>query len=394
MAHKEQIEYCNQVKKLYPEYFDGVYVLDAGSLDINGNNQYLFTNSHYIGLDIGEGKNVDIVSKIHELQLPDNTFDTIISTEVFEHDQYYTDSIKNIYRMLKPGGMFLFTCATTGRPEHGTRKRTPSDAPLLQSDDEWQDYYKNLTEDDIKEIFDLDRYFYKYQFIVEPKHKDLNFWGIKNGIWQKRDNRSFHISNSIEKKSNKDYIQLFINTGNGFNQKESIKTFYDEKQSKISFDLKDYKDIKALRFDPLNDYVVVNIKKILLNNQEYKNSLKTNAFYVEEQTYYFYTKDSNIFLDVSDFEDIKEVSFELEYLHIGEDAVKQFSNIFSKILESKNQNIQNLNKEVESKNQNIQNLNKHIEVLKEELTLVYTSKSWQITRPIRKLKKVFKGNKK
>ncbi len=196
MAHKEQMEYCNQIKKLYPEYFDGVYILDAGSLDINGNNQYLFTNSHYIGVDIGEGKNVDIISKIHELQLPDHTFDTIISTEVFEHDQYYTESIKNIYRMLKPGGIFLFTCATTGRPEHGTSRTKPQDAPLIQNHKEWQDYYKNLTEDDIKEIFNLNDYFSKFQFITNQDSCDLYFYGIKSGTWQKRTNRSFHIYNN------------------------------------------------------------------------------------------------------------------------------------------------------------------------------------------------------
>ncbi len=327
MAHKEQIEYCNQVKKLYPEYFDGVYVLDAGSLDINGNNQYLFTNSHYIGLDIGEGKNVDIVSKIHELQLPDNTFDTIISTEVFEHDQYYTDSIKNIYRMLKPGGMFLFTCATIGRAEHGTRRTRPQDAPLLQSDEEWQDYYKNLTEDDIKEIFDLDRHFYKHQFKVNSSSHDLYFWGIKNGIWQKRNDRSYHITNNISN------IEL-----------EKLKKEFAEKE-----------EISKKRH-----HIILNHQEIIENkNQELKQ--KNN-----------------------------------ECLNLNKEVESKNQNIqnLNKEVESKNQNIQNLNKEVESKNQNIQNLNKHIEVLKEELTLVYTSKSWQITRPIRKLKKILKGNKK
>ena len=60
-------------------------VLDIGSLDINGNNQYLFEDCQYTGIDVGVGKNVDIVSKAHELKMPSGTYDTIISTECFEH---------------------------------------------------------------------------------------------------------------------------------------------------------------------------------------------------------------------------------------------------------------------------------------------------------------------
>jgi len=205
MAHPEQIEFCKKVKELYPSYFNDVFVLDAGSLDVNGNNQYLFEDSHYLGIDIGEGKNVDIVQKAHELKLPDNTFDIVISTEVFEHDMYYQESIKNLYRMLKPGGMFLFTCATTGRPEHGTRSSEPESAPLLQNVEEWEDYYKNLDENDIKLIFEseIEKYFYKYQFSVNIKSHDLYFWGIKDGVFFKRNDRSHNLSvtdsNAIEK---------------------------------------------------------------------------------------------------------------------------------------------------------------------------------------------------
>lgn len=47
MAHKAQITYCNQIKQLYPEYFIGKNVLDVGSMDINGNNRYLFTDCNY-----------------------------------------------------------------------------------------------------------------------------------------------------------------------------------------------------------------------------------------------------------------------------------------------------------------------------------------------------------
>jgi hypothetical protein len=41
------------------------------------------------------------------------------------------------------------------------------------------DYYKNLTEDDIRECINIDDIFVDYQFEVEENHCDLFFWGIK-----------------------------------------------------------------------------------------------------------------------------------------------------------------------------------------------------------------------
>ena len=179
MAHESQRQYCLRVKKRFPKWFHKKKILDAGSLDINGSNRYLFTDCEYTGIDVGEGKNVDIVSTIHEFDAKDESYDVIISTECFEHDMYYEKSLKNIVRMLKPHGLFLFTCATTGRFEHGTRRSAPGDAPLLNEKDIWQDYYKNLTEKDVRDSISIESNFLKYQFEIDTEHKDLQFWGIK-----------------------------------------------------------------------------------------------------------------------------------------------------------------------------------------------------------------------
>jgi len=186
MAHIEQQDFCLQVKNKFPNFFKNKNVLDIGSLDINGNNKQLFEDCNYLGIDVGEGKNVDFVSIGHLFDGPDNYFDTIISTEVFEHDMFYEDTIKNIMRMLKPGGLFLFTCAAPGRPEHGTRRCGEECAPLLiQINENWADYYKNLEENDIRKIPQFnetfpDCYFqYKNTNIEIPC--DLYFYGIKGG---------------------------------------------------------------------------------------------------------------------------------------------------------------------------------------------------------------------
>ncbi len=49
MAHTQQQDFCIGVRKRYPNRFENARVLDIGSLDINGNNRFLFTNEDYTG---------------------------------------------------------------------------------------------------------------------------------------------------------------------------------------------------------------------------------------------------------------------------------------------------------------------------------------------------------
>ena len=191
MAHPSQIEFCLSVKARFPEMFVGALVLDIGSLDINGNNRGLFQKCLYIGVDVAPGRNVDIVTPAHRLTLPDETFDVVVSTECLEHDQYWRDTLRNALRMLRPGGLFLFSCATTGRAEHGTTRTSPQDAPLLQNLGDWAEYYANLTEQDIRSALDIDAAFGRYAFELNARWHDLYFWGRKAGEHLRRADYSF-----------------------------------------------------------------------------------------------------------------------------------------------------------------------------------------------------------
>jgi len=178
MAHKQQKNFCIKIRNSFPEFFIDKDVLDVGSYDINGNNRFLFNNCNYMGIDVGTGDNVDIVCPAH---LHVGTYDTIVSTEALEHDKYYKESLIQIVHMLKPGGLYLFTCATTGRNEHGTRRTTPSSAPLLMDhlEQDWGDWYKNITEKDVREVLDVEGIFSKFSFEIGDELKDLYFYGIK-----------------------------------------------------------------------------------------------------------------------------------------------------------------------------------------------------------------------
>jgi SAM-dependent methyltransferase len=174
MAHREQREWCELVKYAHDEFFVGTSVLDIGSLDINGNNRYLFEQCNYTGIDIGEGKNVDVVCSGH-LFKSDDLFDVVISTECFEHDEHWQQTLKNVINnLLKDGGLFLFSCAAPGRPEHGTKRTSPKDSPFTN------DYYRNLSEADIRSVLDCDNIFSNYKFKTRTEFpQDLYFYGIK-----------------------------------------------------------------------------------------------------------------------------------------------------------------------------------------------------------------------
>lgn len=175
MAHKEQQAFCRFVRHKHKKKFVNCSVLDIGSLDINGNNRYLFRRYKYLGIDLGEGKNVDMVCGGHEFNY-DTQFDIVISTECLEHDEYWKDTLQNAVILTKPGGIFMFTCASTGRQEHGTHKAHPDTSPFTHN------HYKNITIEEADNCINASVNFSEYYFEYNPISKDLYFYGVKRSI--------------------------------------------------------------------------------------------------------------------------------------------------------------------------------------------------------------------
>ena len=176
MAHKEQSDYIASVKQQHPSFFNGGRVLEIGSLNINGTVRQFFNADEYVGVDVGKGAGVDVVISGHEYD--DNQFfDCAISCECFEHNPYWLETFENMVRLTKAEGLVIFTCATTGRPEHGTERTTPQDSPLTIAKG-WS-YYRNLTQDDFEKAFDFDGIFKEKCFSLNSKSCNLYFWGLK-----------------------------------------------------------------------------------------------------------------------------------------------------------------------------------------------------------------------
>lgn len=188
MAHKEQRDYVNKIKKQFPKYFKDQKVLGIGTFDVCGTEDQYFEGGKYEGLDLGPGPGVDIVCPAQEYDAPNSSYDVIISCECWEHNPFYKESIQNACRLLKPGGLFLFTCATTGRPVHGTKSLeeiSKSQYPNWKTmpnvtKDNWDnDYYYNVTEEDVRQAITPEDIFSEFKFEVNLDHYDLYFYGIK-----------------------------------------------------------------------------------------------------------------------------------------------------------------------------------------------------------------------
>ena len=128
MAHKEQLQFIENIKNKYRNSFINTSVLEVGSWNINGTVRDFFESpSTYIGLDIAPGKDVDVVCSGDQYDT-DIRFNTVISCECFEHNPKWLETFTNMIRLTKSGGLVIVTCATEGRTEHGTGEHKPEDS--------------------------------------------------------------------------------------------------------------------------------------------------------------------------------------------------------------------------------------------------------------------------
>jgi SAM-dependent methyltransferase len=177
VSHGEQQAFFAEAARGFPDHFTGVRVLEVGSLDVNGSIRRHFTDCDYTGVDVAGGPGVDLVAQGQDLDFPDGSFDTTVSAECFEHNPYWSETFANMVRMTRPGGLVAFSCASTGRPEHGTARADAGSSPLTVALG-WE-YYRNLTEEDFRDVFDFDGLFSDHGFSYHAGSHDLYFRGVR-----------------------------------------------------------------------------------------------------------------------------------------------------------------------------------------------------------------------
>lgn len=175
MAHADQFEFIRLVKQHFPTFFEGTSVLEIGSLDINGSVRKFFSGTRYTGVDVGPGPGVDEVGQGQLVGYPSHTFDVVISCECMEHNPFWVETVANMFRMAKPGGLVIVSCATTGRREHGTTRTSTFGSPLSVGIG-WE-YYRNVPIAEFRNAFNLDYWCDGHVLLTNWHNCDLYFAG-------------------------------------------------------------------------------------------------------------------------------------------------------------------------------------------------------------------------
>jgi len=180
VSHPEQLAFFGCVARANGLLVSGARVLEIGAYDVNGSVRQLFAGAKdYTGVDLIEGPGVDVVAYGHQLSDPDGSYDLTLSGECFEHDEHWPDTFTTMCRLTRPGGLVVVTCASTGRPEHGTRRTDQKESPGTQA--RGLDYYRNLTEQDFRALPGFGSWFKEHLFSYNPTSFDLYFVGVKSG---------------------------------------------------------------------------------------------------------------------------------------------------------------------------------------------------------------------
>ncbi len=109
-------------------------VYEIGSRNVNGTARSLFrTPETYLGVDVLDGPNVDVVADGLTYQPPFQP-DCVVSCEVLEHTPHAEALVKRMVDVVAPGGLVLLSCAGRERVPHGV-----DGAPLTNGD-----YYQGL----------------------------------------------------------------------------------------------------------------------------------------------------------------------------------------------------------------------------------------------------------
>src|SRR4029077_8187102 len=101
--------------RLVAETFDcPAPVYEFGAFQVEGQEGYanlrgMFPGKAYVGGDRRRGPGVDRVEDVSSISLPDGSAGTVLCIETFEHVFEVRRAFDEVFRVLKPGGMFVIT---------------------------------------------------------------------------------------------------------------------------------------------------------------------------------------------------------------------------------------------------------------------------------------------
>lgn len=283
-------------------------------------------------------------------------FDLIVSFETIEHVDEAAQS-KFLYetlRLLRPGGLFIVSTpdklAYTDQPNYHNKFHVRE----FYADEFFsflQNYFQNV------QILGQDIFTVSYLHTKASRAKLEAYNLALSGGFHPERNKSYSnlymvavcsahklpplphslLFNSENKRAQYDhnFQMLYIDTGNGFNEEESLLAQVAEKRTSLRFDLSSFSNIKNLRFDPTACPLCLRLHDVAL---EYfipapdrvklipPRTISSNALQQDGTFLLFDSDDPQIYLELPEMDNLNAIIFDLEYIAMGSDVFPYLKN--------------------------------------------------------------------
>lgn len=208
-------------------------------------------------------------------------------------------------------------------------------------------------------------------------------------VYELRSERQKEIEQDFEGKPTvlANFIQLYVDTGDGIKEDESIKIDFTQ-QKRVVFELGGYENIARLRFDPLDDAVVLKLNKFEIDDENFLSKISSNGFIGDDGLYYFGDKDPQIWVSLPQKKSISAMKVEFENILSGSDAIKKIAKICTEAIKKRDEQATCKNKQVDELEVRLGDLKK--EIVEQATQTIYFQNLAQSLRLKNRLKKVVK----
>jgi len=200
--------------------------------------------------------------------------------------------------------------------------------------------------------------------------------------------------------------QVYVDTGLGFNEKQSVFQYVSGDEPVLEFDISRFRDIRGLRLDPVNDCAVLHIHDMALidtTGKQFQAHIQShNAVYQDLDNYVFTSTDPHFLIEAPGLP-LQSVSIRLEFISIGKDAFYRLLNLQNAMIVEKDRQIsesQDQQTIIADKNGIIRDKDNHIHNIEASLDRIRHSRIWRtasfireygVTRPVRLIRQIRKG---
>ena len=341
------------MQRFYEKYISAVdhkvRILDVGSQLIDGQQtlgsyKSIFdgdSNVEYVGCDMVEGLNVDIIlaDPYNWSNIEENSFDFVISGQMLEHVEYPWHTLIEINRVLKPEGVCCIIAPSAGAmhnypldcfryyPDGMAALAKYAGLDVLESYAQWEkDKYPYM-----------DHMWHDAVLIARKKPATSSDEAVRRECIFKASEQ--HLKNddfismnpvldpSLWFASNEFVCKIYLDTGNGFSEKETLMQQYSLNHN--GYIVLKYtvfpSSVRAIRLDPCDRSCIVSGLTVKINDTvlhlKGSNAVKSIAKN-DRQLYLFNNNDPQFFFSVSADEKIFEAEIEFDIAMVSENIIE------------------------------------------------------------------------